>query len=252
MKLSTYAQNTGSMGRSAARSWPSGTFSSSTMIVMMMAITPSLKASTRPLPIGRFPDDECGWAHSSPASRRRPAPPPIIRDAASLCRCAFDLLANARRSSTDDAHMRSKQQRSIRSAAARVMHREPHARFRLARPCDPMPAMCFDQHVVAGLHWMRPRVALEFERRRAAQQRDPFGARAVVPEARRAGLPPRNNPLDAHAALLHERVDLLIGVRRRTVIEQIAAADCAFHRLCSLLVFINRGRQSHSPLTSSA
>jgi hypothetical protein len=58
------------------------------MIVMMMAITPSLKASTRPLPIGWIPDDECGCAHRSPAFRRRPAPLPIIRDGPTLCRCA--------------------------------------------------------------------------------------------------------------------------------------------------------------------
>jgi hypothetical protein len=31
----------------SARSWPCGTFSSSTMIVMMMASTPSLNASSR-------------------------------------------------------------------------------------------------------------------------------------------------------------------------------------------------------------
>jgi len=34
---------------SAAKSSPCGTFSSSTMMVMMMAITPSVKASSRPL-----------------------------------------------------------------------------------------------------------------------------------------------------------------------------------------------------------
>jgi hypothetical protein len=39
---------------SAAKSAPCGTFSSSTMIVMMMAITPSVKASSRPLPILAF------------------------------------------------------------------------------------------------------------------------------------------------------------------------------------------------------
>src|SRR5450755_909595 len=36
---------------SAAKSFPCGTFSSSTMMVMMMAMTPSVKASSRPLVI---------------------------------------------------------------------------------------------------------------------------------------------------------------------------------------------------------
>src|SRR6187399_2431150 len=43
--------NTGSSGRSAATSAPCGTFISSTMIVMMMAMTPSENASSRPFVI---------------------------------------------------------------------------------------------------------------------------------------------------------------------------------------------------------
>src|SRR5205823_3562500 len=39
--------NTGSNGLSASSSTPCGTFNSSTMIVMMIAITPSLNASSR-------------------------------------------------------------------------------------------------------------------------------------------------------------------------------------------------------------
>src|SRR5258706_7698981 len=48
-KLSTYAKNAGIIGRSESRSAPSGIFSSRTMIVMRIAITPSLNASSRPL-----------------------------------------------------------------------------------------------------------------------------------------------------------------------------------------------------------
>jgi hypothetical protein len=43
-------RRTGTSSRRAARSAPCGTFSSSTMMVMMMAITPSLNASGRPFP----------------------------------------------------------------------------------------------------------------------------------------------------------------------------------------------------------
>src|SRR5687767_10345125 len=49
MKLSTYVRNTGRSGRRASRSIPSGVCSSSTMIVIRIAITPSVKASRRPL-----------------------------------------------------------------------------------------------------------------------------------------------------------------------------------------------------------
>src|SRR3954471_21441559 len=49
MKLSTYVSKTGSNGNSAPSSASCGTFISSTMIVMITAITPSVKASSRPL-----------------------------------------------------------------------------------------------------------------------------------------------------------------------------------------------------------
>src|SRR4051794_14559445 len=48
-KLSTYERNTGKTGASDSRSAPCGTLSSSTMIVIRIAITPSLNASSRPL-----------------------------------------------------------------------------------------------------------------------------------------------------------------------------------------------------------
>src|SRR5216117_1745876 len=48
-KLRTYVRNTGTSGRNASQSVPCGTFSSRTMIVIRIAITPSLNASRRPL-----------------------------------------------------------------------------------------------------------------------------------------------------------------------------------------------------------
>src|SRR5438270_10159976 len=47
MKLSKYVRKIGSSGRSALISGSCGTFNSSTIIVMMMAKTPSLNASSR-------------------------------------------------------------------------------------------------------------------------------------------------------------------------------------------------------------
>src|SRR4051812_34065154 len=46
-KLRTYAQKSGIIGRRSSSSWPWGTFSSRTITVMMIAITPSLNASSR-------------------------------------------------------------------------------------------------------------------------------------------------------------------------------------------------------------
>src|SRR6266702_4633096 len=55
-KLSRLLRNAGMSGASAFGSASCGTFSSSTMIVMMTAITPSLNASSRPL-VMRPPSD---------------------------------------------------------------------------------------------------------------------------------------------------------------------------------------------------
>src|SRR5207249_5145181 len=48
-KLNTYERKTGANGRNARHSIPSGVFRSRTMIVIRIAMTPSLKASSRPL-----------------------------------------------------------------------------------------------------------------------------------------------------------------------------------------------------------
>src|SRR5438093_13770249 len=57
-KLSTYVRNTGTSGRSASQSVPCGTLSSSTMIVIRIAITPSLNPSRRPFVMRRLLDVE--------------------------------------------------------------------------------------------------------------------------------------------------------------------------------------------------
>src|SRR3954470_7063176 len=49
---STYVRKTGTSGSSASGSASCGTFISSTMMVMMTAMTPSLNASSLALPIG--------------------------------------------------------------------------------------------------------------------------------------------------------------------------------------------------------
>src|SRR5689334_16745723 len=51
-------RRTGVSGRNAARSTPCGTCSSSTMMVMMMASTPSLNASSRPVLISGVAVDD--------------------------------------------------------------------------------------------------------------------------------------------------------------------------------------------------
>src|SRR5215211_1127983 len=54
MKLSTYTSSPGSRARTASRVAPSGARSSRAMMVMITAITPSLNASTRAVPISRL------------------------------------------------------------------------------------------------------------------------------------------------------------------------------------------------------
>src|SRR6185503_10769655 len=49
MKLSTYVENAGPSSARASQPSPCGTLSSRTMIVIRIAMTPSLKASSRPL-----------------------------------------------------------------------------------------------------------------------------------------------------------------------------------------------------------
>src|SRR6266545_7600482 len=52
-KLRTYVRNTGTSGRNASQSVPCGTLSSRTMIVIRIAITPSLNPSRRPFVMRR-------------------------------------------------------------------------------------------------------------------------------------------------------------------------------------------------------
>src|SRR6266702_7741827 len=65
-KLSTYVRKTGTSGASERASVPCGIFSSSTMMVMRMAMTPSLNASSRPLPM-RAPVDPAPGPVSAPS-----------------------------------------------------------------------------------------------------------------------------------------------------------------------------------------
>ena len=69
---------TGSNGASTLRSSPCGTFSSSTMMVMMMASTPSLNASSLVVGIDHCPlcaAPEAAAAFSATVRQRRSSPP---------------------------------------------------------------------------------------------------------------------------------------------------------------------------------
>ena len=56
---------------------------------------------------------------------------------------------------------------------------------------------------------------LEAQAGGAGQQDDELVVGLVVPEAGRARLPGRDDALDAHASLLDEKVDLLLGLALR-------------------------------------
>ena len=68
---------------------------------------------------------------------------------------------------------------------------------------------------VAGLHVERYVTVLEAQAGGAGQQHDELIVGLVVPEARRTRLPGRDDALDAHAALLDQKVELLVGLALR-------------------------------------
>jgi hypothetical protein len=68
---------------------------------------------------------------------------------------------------------------------------------------------------VAGLHVERHTAVLQVQAGGAGQQDDELVVRLVVPEARRTCLPGRDDALDAPAALLDEKVDVLLRLALR-------------------------------------
>ena len=69
-----------------------------------------------------------------------------------------------------------------------------------------------DLDPVTGLHVERHIALLEAQTGGASQQHDELVVGLVVPEARWARLSGRDDALDAHAALLDEKVELLLGL----------------------------------------
>jgi len=78
---------------------------------------------------------------------------------------------------------------------------------------------------IAGFHVERHVAVLKAQARSTAQQDDELIVRLVVPEARWAGLAGRDDALDAHAALLDQKVELLLGLALRQRRQKIAAAQ---------------------------
>jgi hypothetical protein len=72
-----------------------------------------------------------------------------------------------------------------------------------------------DFHPITGLHVERHVALLEAQTGRAGQQHDELIVELVVPEARRTRLPSRDDALDAYAALLDEKVDVLLRLALR-------------------------------------
>jgi hypothetical protein len=92
------------------------------------------------------------------------------------------------------------------------MNREPHRRRFGLRGLDAMPDMRRDLDPIAGLQVERHVAVLEAQAGAAAQQHDELIVRLVVPEARWARLSARDDALDAHARLLDQNVELLLGL----------------------------------------
>jgi hypothetical protein len=68
---------------------------------------------------------------------------------------------------------------------------------------------------ITGRHVERYVTVLEAQAGGAGQQHDELVVGLVVPEARRTRLPGRGDALDAHAALLDEKVDVLLRLALR-------------------------------------
>lgn len=105
------------------------------------------------------------------------------------------------------------------------MHRKPHGRRIGLRGLDTMADVRRDLDPIARLHVERHAALFEAQTRGASQQHDEFVVRLVVPEARRTRLPGRDDALDAHAGLLDEKVELLLGLALRQRRQKIAAAQ---------------------------
>jgi hypothetical protein len=105
------------------------------------------------------------------------------------------------------------------------MHREPHRRRVGLRRLHAMADMRGNLDPVAGLHVDAHVAFLEAQAGRTGQQHDEFIVRLVVPEARLARLPGRDDALDTQPRPLCKKVDLLFGLTLRQRREEIAAAQ---------------------------
>jgi hypothetical protein len=95
------------------------------------------------------------------------------------------------------------------------MHRQPHCRRIGLRGLDAMANVRGNLDPITGRHVERYVTLLEAQAGGAGQQHDELVVGLVVPEARRARLPGRDDALDAYAALLDEKVNVLLRLALR-------------------------------------
>jgi hypothetical protein len=95
------------------------------------------------------------------------------------------------------------------------MHRQPYRRRFGLRGLDAMADVRGDLDPIAGPHVERHVAFLEAQAGGASQQHDELIIGLVVPEARRTRLPGRDDAFDAPAALLDEKVDVLLRLTLR-------------------------------------
>src|SRR5258705_4345409 len=99
--------------------------------------------------------------------------------------------------------------------------RQPNRRLACMRPFHTMARMRRDVQIVTGLERAHLRLAVESQAGAAGQQHDPFGFVLVIPEAGRACLSGRDDPLDAHVWGREQHGDVLIGAGARKRREQV-------------------------------
>jgi hypothetical protein len=92
------------------------------------------------------------------------------------------------------------------------MNRQPHRRRFGSRGLDAMPHVRGNLDPIAGPHVERHVAVLEAQTGGAAQQHDELIVCLVVPEASWTRLAGRDDALDAHATLLDQKLELLLGL----------------------------------------
>src|SRR6185436_15525543 len=115
--------------------------------------------------------------------------------------------------------------RIVASPSSLVVHGKPYGRLAGVGRYDAMPCVSGDVEVVAALERARRCFAVERDGGRSGQYDHPLRLGLIIPEPGRAGVPARDDSLDAEVRLGQQRGELLGRQGFGNVGEQAAALD---------------------------